>query len=121
MTAPVQVGPSSSRGGLIRSLGPIRDYPRTAAAEPRTGVTGRQIQILRLAANGYTNRAIGRRLEISEDSVKTHMQSILRKLRVKDRTQAVAVALRLQLIELDEIGVPESSNYDCRKPTDAHA
>ncbi|MFF7476619.1 LuxR C-terminal-related transcriptional regulator [Streptomyces sp. NPDC008092] len=116
MTAPVQVGPSSFRGGLIRSLGPIRDYPKTLEAQPRTGVTGRQIQILLLAANGNTNRAIGRQLDISEESVKTHMQSLLRKLRVRDRAQAVAVALRLGLISLEQVLVPEGANYDCRRP-----
>ena len=110
MTAPVQVGPSSQHGGPRH----IRDYPRTLAAPPRTCLTGRQIQILKLAANGNTNRAIGRQLEISEESVKTHMQATLRKLRVGDRTQAVAVALRLGLIRLEEIAVPAGANYDSR-------
>jgi DNA-binding CsgD family transcriptional regulator len=114
VTAPVQVGPSSSRGGPVPSIRQVRDYPRTLTAPPRTSLTGRQIQILRLAANGKTNRAIGRELGISEESVKTHMQATLRKLRVGDRTQAVAVALRLELIRLEEIAVPKGANYNYR-------
>ena len=113
MTAPVQVGPSSSRGGPVPSRA-IRDYPRTLAAPPRTSLTGRQIQVLRLAANGNTNRAIGRELGISEESVKTHMQAALRKLRVWDRAQAVAVALRLGLIRLEDIEVPRGANFNYR-------
>ncbi|MFF9003598.1 response regulator transcription factor [Streptomyces achromogenes] len=110
MTSPAQVGPSYQRGESLH----LRHYPRTLAAPPRTCLTGRQIQILKLAANGNTNRAIGRQLEISEESVKTHMQAALRKLRVGDRTQAVAVALRLELIRLEEIAVPAAANYDSR-------
>ena len=67
-------------------------------------------QALVLAANGNTNRAIGRALGIGEETVKTRMQSILRKLRANDRTQAVAVALRLGLIRLDEIAFPPGAN-----------
>ncbi|MFB8182565.1 LuxR C-terminal-related transcriptional regulator [Streptomyces sp. NPDC055966] len=114
MTAPVQVGPSPQGGGPVPSAHHMRVYPRTLAAPPRTSLTGRQIQILRLAANGNTNRAIGRELGISEESVKTHMQGILRKLRVGDRAQAVAVALRLEVLKLEEIAIPRGANYDCR-------
>lgn len=113
MTAPILVGPSSSSGGP-RSSHHMRIYPRSLTAEPRTSVTGRQLQVLLLAANGKTNRAIARALEISEESVKTHMRVILRKLRVNDRTQAVAVALRLGLLQLGDIEVPEGANFNYR-------
>ncbi|MGW8702868.1 response regulator transcription factor [Streptomyces eurythermus] len=119
MTAPVQVGPSNG-GGPTGTKAHLRNYrcPPTLSRPPRTSVTTRQIEILRHAGNGSTNRAIGRELGIGEESVKTHMQIILRKLRVNDRAQAVAVALRLGLISLEEIAVPEDSNYDCRRATD---
>jgi DNA-binding NarL/FixJ family response regulator len=92
----------------------MRVYPRSFTRPARTSVTERQLQVLRLAANGKTNHAIGRALGISEEAVKTHMQKMLRKLRASDRTQAVAVALRLGLLKLDEIEVPAYANANYR-------
>ncbi|MET9436937.1 helix-turn-helix transcriptional regulator [Streptomyces sp. NPDC006551] len=93
---------------------PARAYPRRNLTDPRTYITGRQRQILALAANGNTNRATGRALGISEESVKSHMQLILRKLRVHDRTQAVAVALAMGVLDLEDISVPEGANRGYR-------
>lgn len=116
MTAPVQSGPSSSSGGPAPSAHPARAYPRRAWADPRTYVTGREREALVLAANGKTSAAIARTLGVSEDTVKSRMQSVLRKLRVGDRTQAVAVALRIGLLSLDEVEVPEGANRGYRDP-----
>jgi DNA-binding NarL/FixJ family response regulator len=44
--------------------------------------------------DGLNNRAVAEKLFISEDTVKTHVRSIFRKLSVTDRSQAVALALR---------------------------
>jgi hypothetical protein len=44
------------------------------------------------------------------------MQSVLRKLRVGDRTQAVAVALRMGLLALDEVEIPAGANRGYRDP-----
>jgi DNA-binding NarL/FixJ family response regulator len=87
----------------------VRAYP-TRTTEPRSYVTARQRQILTLAANGNTNRGIGRALGIGEEAVKSQMQKVLRKLRADDRTQAVAVALRLGLISLEDVAVPPHAN-----------
>ncbi|MFG2540623.1 LuxR C-terminal-related transcriptional regulator [Streptomyces sp. NPDC048511] len=73
-------------------------------------VTAREIAVLRLAANGSTNQAIASTLGISKEAVLSRMQSAFRKLRVNDRTQAVAVALRLGLLSLDDVVVPEGAN-----------
>ena len=114
MTAPAQVGPSPQGGGPVPSTHPMRVYPASLTAEPRTRLTGRQRDILRLAANGKTNRAIGSQLGVGEEAVKSQIQKALRKLRVGDRTQAVAVALRLGLLDLGDIEIPPGANYDCR-------
>ncbi|MFI2620463.1 LuxR C-terminal-related transcriptional regulator [Streptomyces sp. NPDC018584] len=74
--------------------------------EPRSAVTRRQVGILRLAANGNTNRAIARWLGISEETVKSQLKAVYPKLRVSDRTQAVAVALRVGLLTVDDIDLP---------------
>jgi DNA-binding NarL/FixJ family response regulator len=53
------------------------------------GLTGRQLEILRLAARGRPNREIGRSLGLSEGTIKQHMTRIFRRLDVKNRTEAV--------------------------------
>lgn len=107
MTAPVQMVPSPSSGGPAPS---VRTYPSRAWSDPRTYITARERQVLVLAANGNTNQAIARRLGVGLENVKTRMQSILRKLRVSDRAQAVAVALKVGLISLDDVDVPAGAN-----------
>lgn len=64
-----------------------------APDEPTDAVpslTARQLEILRLAAGGTQNREIGRRLGLSEGTVKQHMSRIFRRLGVQNRTEAVA-------------------------------
>lgn len=61
------------------------------------GLTERESEVLRTIVDGLNNRAIGERLYISEDTVKTHVRSIYRKLGVGDRAQAVSYALRQNL------------------------
>ena len=77
-----------------------------APYQPRGYITPRLRQVLVLAANGLTNRAIGRQLGTDEDTVKSQMKTILRALHVDDRAQASTVALRLGIIRLDEISLP---------------
>ncbi|OBK70496.1 response regulator transcription factor [Mycobacterium sp. 1274761.0] len=60
----------------------------------RQGLTQRESEILSLVVNGLSNRGIAARLVISDETVKTHLRSIYRKLGVSDRTGAVATALR---------------------------
>ena len=58
------------------------------------GITQRESEVLRAVVDGLNNKAIAEQLVISEDTVKTHVRSIFRKLGVTDRAQAVSVALR---------------------------
>jgi len=62
------------------------------------GLSTREIEVVRLASEGCTNREIGKQLFWSEVQVKRKMQDIYRKLQVADRAQAVATALRQGLI-----------------------
>src|SRR6266480_4498135 len=62
------------------------------------GLSTVEIELLRLASNGYTNKEIGKELFWSEVQVKRKMQDIYRKLQVTDRAQAVAEAMRHGLI-----------------------
>ena len=63
-------------------------------------LTAREIDVLSLAATGNSNKRIGVKLSINEDTVKGHMTSILAKLGASDRTHAVTLALRRGIIEL---------------------
>ena len=63
-------------------------------------LTPREIDVLRFAAQGLTNRAIGRELGISDRTVQGHLASTYAKLQVASRTEAVTKALQLGLIQL---------------------
>jgi two-component system, NarL family, response regulator len=67
---------------------------RLAARMMRSDLTGREGQILEFVARGSTNKEIGKALNISENTVRHHVVSILDKLQVSDRTEAVATAIR---------------------------
>ncbi|WP_218924148.1 response regulator transcription factor [Streptomyces sp. sk226] len=73
-------------------------------------MTARELDVLRLAANGATNQNIAHHLGIGTEAVASRMQSAFRKLRVGDRAQAVAVALRLGLLDLSDVVVPDGAN-----------
>ncbi len=60
----------------------------------RQGLTQRESEILSYMVNGLSNRGIANKLVIGEETVKSHLRSIYRKLGVSDRTGAVATALR---------------------------
>jgi DNA-binding NarL/FixJ family response regulator len=65
-------------------------------------LTDRELEILRKVSDGMTNAEIGFALGISAQTVKNHVTSILRKLAVNDRTQAVVTALRRGWLSIDE-------------------
>lgn len=91
----------------------LRNLPHRPT-NPRYTVTRRQLDILRLIANGHTTTATARRLGISYNTVTSQVASIHRKLRVSDRAQAVAVALRLGLLDMDDVTVPDGANSSYR-------
>jgi RNA polymerase sigma factor (sigma-70 family) len=65
--------------------------------EQLSTLTPREEEILKLIATGESNREIGARLFISEQTVKNHVASIFRKLQVNDRTKAALLAVKLGL------------------------
>src|SRR5215475_1713721 len=64
-------------------------------------LTPREMEVLRYAADGRRNRDIGEKLFISEETVKVHIKHIMEKLGASDRTQAVAIAVRRGIIQLE--------------------
>jgi len=71
---------------------------RTTMDNVESPLTNRESQVLRHVAMGLSNREIGKSLGISVETVKEHVQNILRKLDVNDRTQAAVWALKNGLI-----------------------
>jgi len=63
-------------------------------------LTPRQLEVLRLVARGLRNAEIARHLHISEQTVKTHIANLLRKLGLKSRLQAASYAIRHKLVEI---------------------
>jgi DNA-binding NarL/FixJ family response regulator len=63
-------------------------------------LTEREIEVLKQVAVGCSNKVVADRLQISEDTVKGHVRSILSKLGASDRTHAVTIALRRGFLEL---------------------
>ncbi len=79
---------------LVSSLAVGNVYEQGAALTPR------EIEVLNLMAEGASNKTIARRLEISVHTVKFHVGSLLDKLDAAGRTDAVAQAARLGVINL---------------------
>lgn len=77
----------------------VDDPPREGAAEPLgANLTRREREVLRILGEGLPNRGIARRLGIAEKTVKNHLASIFVKLGAQGRTQAVLLAIRMDLI-----------------------
>jgi DNA-binding NarL/FixJ family response regulator len=79
--------------------------PREIAAElvdhlSEDNLSEREIEVLSRVANGDRNREIGKKLFISEETVKAHLKHILSKLGAKDRTHAVTIAARRGFLSL---------------------
>ena len=62
-------------------------------------LTAREKEILKMVSQGASNNDIAEKLFVREVTVKTHLNSIFKKLKVKNRTQAVLLAMQMRIIE----------------------
>ena len=93
---------------VARSLPPGFASPPALAAMPRTdraperspkdALSARELELLKYLAEGYTNKEIARAMVLAEDTVKKAVQTLIAKLGATDRTHAVVLALRSDLI-----------------------
>ncbi len=67
---------------------------------PQSQLSSREVEVLELIANGFSNKEIGRALGITEATVKWHVNLILNRLDVADRTEAIVAALQRGIIHL---------------------
>jgi NarL family two-component system response regulator LiaR len=74
----------------------------TLRRRPLDQLSPREVEVLTTLARGRSNREIARALQISEETVKAHVSSILAKLHLADRTQAAIFGLQQRLVPLDE-------------------
>jgi two-component system NarL family response regulator len=74
---------------------------RLAERLSRSQLSARELDVLRLLVSGRRNREIASTLDITEGTVKLHVSSILGKLGVADRTEAVTVALKRGIVQLE--------------------
>jgi two-component system NarL family response regulator len=79
---------------------PTQVAERLAERMGSSDLTGREIEVLEQIVGGNSNKAIASRLNISEATVKSHINNILSKLGVSDRTQAATTALQRGLVHL---------------------
>ena len=86
-------GESATRSGEMHR-GPGARAPRRAVGTDSVRLSHREMEVLQHLAQGESNKEIGRSLSISIETVKEHVQSLLRKIGVVDRTQAAVWAVR---------------------------
>ena len=75
---------------------------RLAERMMRSNLTTRELEILKMLTKGLTNKQIGHALGISENTVRNHVNSVIEKLEVCDRTEAATTAIQRGIIDVDE-------------------
>ncbi|MBV9278692.1 MAG: response regulator transcription factor [Chloroflexi bacterium] len=88
------VAPAIGSGALCQLRGRASDHAAGLAQ-----LTNRELEVLRLIADGLSNAIIAERLVITEGTVKTHVTNILGKLQLSDRTQAAALAWHQGIVD----------------------
>jgi two-component system, NarL family, response regulator LiaR len=100
----VHSGEASLHPTIARKL--IKELNRPAQLPPtQDPLTEREVEVLRLVAQGLSNDDIAAKLVVSERTVRTHVSNILDKLHLANRTQATLYALKQGLANLDDAAV----------------
>lgn len=102
---------NTSQGEMVDAIRAVcagkRYIPRHIASRltermMRSDLTTRELEILRMLAKGLTNKQIGRALGISSNTVRNHVNKVIEKLDVNDRTEAATTGIQRGIIQIDE-------------------
>ena len=94
------LSPSIARRVMAYFTEKSKPQPASAVTMPIVSLTERETEVLRLLAQGRSNKEIAHDLTIGEKTVKTHVSNILSKLSVPSRTQAALYAVRIGMVTL---------------------
>lgn len=96
----VAIGESALHPSIARKV--LKELNRSSSQLPNADqLTPRELDVLRLVAEGLSNQDIATQLSLSEWTVRTHLRSIMAKLNLVNRTQAALYALREGLVDLE--------------------
>ncbi|MGB3828990.1 MAG: response regulator transcription factor, partial [Ornithinimicrobium sp.] len=84
---------------VLRDLDDVGPAPQAERAAPANGLTDREVDVLRLVAEGLSNREIGERLFISANTAANHVRNILIKTDAPNRTKAAVFATEQGLLQ----------------------
>jgi two-component system NarL family response regulator len=85
---------------ILTEFSSLSQRPAPKPSRNDLDLTDREVQVIKLIADGKTNKEIANTLSISEKTVKNHVRNIFQKLHVDDRTQAAIIAIKRGLIQL---------------------
>ncbi len=105
----VHRGEPSLEPSIARKV--LQELSRPAGAGPQTvdPLTERELEVLRLIAQGLSNKDIAAKIFVAEWTVRSHVSNILGKLHLASRTQAALYALRSGLASLDDLPTPDQT------------
>lgn len=89
---------------VLARLASARDGGKGSTSEEN--LTDRESEVLRLAASGMANRAIGARLDLSVRTVEAHLSHVFKKLEVGSRSEAIVYGLRQGWFTIDDLEIP---------------
>jgi len=99
-------GEPSLEPGIARKV--LQELSQGSGGKPTTDpLTERELEVLRLIAQGLANKEIAAKLFVAEWTVRTHVSNILGKLQLASRTQAALFAIRSGIASLDDVPSPE--------------
>ena len=102
----VHRGEPSLEPGIARKV--LQELSQGGGGKPTTDpLTERELEVLRLIAQGLANKEIAAKLFVAEWTVRTHVSNILGKLQLASRTQAALYAIRSGIASLDDVPSPE--------------
>jgi DNA-binding CsgD family transcriptional regulator len=85
-------------GAKLFQRGPAVPFAPNTRAQETLGISGRELEVLELLAAGRSNKEIAKRLEVSPNTVKTHVTKLFAKLEARRRTEAIQRARELGMI-----------------------